>query len=61
MEARRERTREFLAQGADILDIGGQSANTGVPEISEDEEVEHITAVIKWVARTSRCYLRGIT
>jgi dihydropteroate synthase len=45
-----ERTREVLAQGADILDIGGQSAITGVPEISEDEEIERITPVIQWVA-----------
>jgi dihydropteroate synthase len=50
-----------LAHGADILDIGGQSANMGVPEISEDEEVERTTPVIKWVARTSRCYLRAMT
>jgi hypothetical protein len=34
VESRMERTREVLTQGADILDIGGQSAITGVPEIS---------------------------
>ena len=50
LEARMERTREVLEQGADILDIGGQSAITGVPEISEDEEIERITPVIQWVA-----------
>jgi dihydropteroate synthase len=50
VEARMERTREVLAQGADILDIGGQSAITGVPEIAEDEEIERITPVIQWVA-----------
>ena len=50
VEARMERTKEVLEQGADILDIGGQSAITGVPEISEDEEIERITPVIEWVA-----------
>jgi dihydropteroate synthase len=50
LEARMERTQEVLTQGADILDIGGQSAITGVPEISEDEEIERITPVIQWVA-----------
>ena len=50
LEARMERTQEVLAQGADILDIGGQSAITGVPEISEDEEIERITPVIQWAA-----------
>lgn len=50
IEARMERTQEVLRQGADILDIGGQSAITGVPEISEDEEIDRITPVIEWVA-----------
>lgn len=50
IEARMERTKEVLAQGADILDIGGQSAITGVPEISEQEEIDRITPVIQWVA-----------
>jgi dihydropteroate synthase len=50
LEARMERTQEVLAQGADILDIGGQSAITGVPEISEDEEIKSSTPVIQWVA-----------
>lgn len=49
-EARMERTREVLSQGADVLDIGGQSAITGVPEISEQEEIDRITPVIAWVA-----------
>ena len=31
-DARVERALEIAAQGADILDIGGQSAITGVPE-----------------------------
>lgn len=50
LEARMERVREVLDQGADIVDIGGQSAITGVPEISEDEEIERISPVIDWVA-----------
>jgi dihydropteroate synthase len=50
LEARMERTREVLEQGADILDIGGQSAITGVPEIPEQEEIDRIGPVIEWVA-----------
>jgi dihydropteroate synthase len=50
LEARMERTHEVLSQGADILDIGGQSAITGVPEISEAEEIDRITPVIQWVS-----------
>ena len=53
VEARMERTREVVEHGADILDIGGQSAITGVPEISEDEEIDRILPVVQWaVAHT---------
>ncbi|MBM3718633.1 MAG: dihydropteroate synthase [Actinobacteria bacterium] len=47
--ARMERVGEVMDEGADIVDIGGQSAITGVPEISEDEEIERISPVIEWV------------
>jgi dihydropteroate synthase len=57
VEARMERTKEALDQGADILDIGGQSAITGVPEISEDEEIERITPVIQWVAANTNAIM----
>jgi dihydropteroate synthase len=57
VEARMERTKEVLDQGADILDIGGQSAITGVPEISEDEEIERITPVIQWVAANTNAVM----
>jgi dihydropteroate synthase len=50
VEARMARAREVLEAGADILDVGGQSAITGVPEISEDEEIERITPVIQWIS-----------
>lgn len=53
IEARMERTREVLEQGADILDVGGQSAITGVPEIPEEEEIERITPVIEWIVANS--------
>ena len=53
IEARMERTREVLEQGADILDVGGQSAITGVPEISEEEEIDRITPVIDWIRANS--------
>jgi dihydropteroate synthase len=57
VEARMERTKEVLDHGADILDIGGQSAITGVPEISEDEEIERITPVIEWVAANTNAIM----
>ena len=54
LEARMERVQEVLDQGADIVDIGGQSAITGVPEISEDEEIERISPVVEWVVTHTR-------
>lgn len=54
VDARMQRVAEVVDQGADIIDIGGQSAITGVPEIEESEEIDRISPVIEWaVANTS--------
>lgn len=53
LEARMARAHEVVDAGADILDVGGQSAITGVPEISEDEEIERIAPVIQWIAQNT--------
>jgi dihydropteroate synthase len=37
---------DLVAQGADILDVGGQSAITGVPEVAADEEIQRVVPVI---------------
>ncbi|MGA0862609.1 MAG: dihydropteroate synthase [Ilumatobacteraceae bacterium] len=50
VDARMERAAEVVEQGADVVDIGGQSAITGVPEIPESEEIDRITPVIEWTA-----------
>lgn len=56
-DARMERAREVLDQGADVVDIGGQSAITGVPEIGESEEIDRITPVIGWLVDNSDALL----
>jgi len=38
-----------LDAGADVLDIGGQSGITGVPEIGEDEEIDRVLPVLRGV------------
>lgn len=38
-----------LDAGADVLDIGGQSGITGVPEIGEDEEIDRVLPVLTGV------------
>lgn len=57
VEARMARAREVVEAGADILDVGGQSAITGVPEISEQEEIERISPVIQWIAQNTKAII----
>lgn len=40
---------QLVAEGADVLDIGGQSGITGVPEVEPGEEAERVVPVIEAV------------
>lgn len=42
-----ERAREMVAQGADMVDVGGESARTNRPAISPDEELRRILPFIE--------------
>jgi dihydropteroate synthase len=42
--------RELLCQGADIIDVGGESASTGRPQIAVEEEIERVVPLIERVA-----------
>ena len=42
--------RELLDAGADILDIGGESARTGRPAVGRQEELERVVPLIERVA-----------
>lgn len=50
LEQRTERAADLLEQGAGIIDIGGQSGITGVPEIPAEEEIERVVPLIERVA-----------
>ncbi len=50
LEARVERVRELLAAGADLIDIGGESAITGVPAVAVEEEIARVVPLIERVA-----------
>ena len=41
-----EQARRFVAAGADILDIGGESTRPGAAEVGEEEELERVIPVI---------------
>ena len=42
---------ELLAAGADILDIGGESAATGHPPVSSEQEIERVAPLVERCAR----------
>jgi dihydropteroate synthase len=46
VEAQVRLAQELLAAGADILDVGGESASTGRPPIAEEEEIERVAPLI---------------
>ncbi|HUE99762.1 MAG TPA: dihydropteroate synthase [Anaerolineales bacterium] len=43
--------REFLANGADILDVGGESTRPGSQPVNADEELERVIPVIRAIAK----------
>lgn len=47
LEERVRFAKSLVADGATIIDIGGQSGITGVPEISEEEEIARVVPVIQ--------------
>jgi dihydropteroate synthase len=42
--------RELLAAGADIVDVGGESASTGRPPVAEQEEIERVVPLVEAIA-----------
>jgi dihydropteroate synthase len=47
--ARVARAVELLAEGARIIDVGGQSGITGVPEVAADEEIARVVPVVEGI------------
>jgi len=43
---------ELVEAGADMLDIGGESARTGVPPVSVEEEIERVVPLIERITTT---------
>lgn len=49
LDQRLERCAELIEAGADIIDVGGQSAITNRPEIDAQEEVERVVPIVEWL------------
>ena len=43
---------KMLAEGVDIIDIGGESTKPGVERVSEEEELARVIPVVKELAKT---------
>lgn len=52
LESRLEHAEALITAGADVLDVGGQSAITGVPEIDADLEIERVVPIVEWIRST---------
>ncbi len=50
---RRELAAELLAAGADILDVGGESASTGRPPLASQAEIERVVPLVRAARRAS--------
>ncbi len=51
LEARVERARELVEAGADLVDVGGESARGDRPPVGAAEEIDRVVPVIEKVAR----------
>jgi dihydropteroate synthase len=47
-----DRAHQMVAEGADIIDIGGQSSRPGSDPVSEAEEAERVLPVVRAVAKS---------
>lgn len=45
-----QQARLFISQGADMLDVGGESTRPGLPPISADEEIRRVVPAIERLA-----------
>ncbi|MBN2076230.1 MAG: dihydropteroate synthase [Dehalococcoidales bacterium] len=51
VDAALEQARRFVSEGADILDVGGESTRPGLASISTDEEINRVIPVIECLRR----------
>ena len=51
LDAALKHTEEMIRDGADIIDVGGESTRPGHTVISEDEEIARVTPVIEAIKK----------
>lgn len=54
-EAARARVDQLLAEGADVVDIGGESTRPGAPPVRSREQIDRILGVVRHAASAGAC------
>jgi dihydropteroate synthase len=49
-----EQADQLIEDGADIVDVGGQSAVTNQPELEARQELERVLPIVEWLTRNRR-------
>ena len=57
MDAAIAQARKMIADGADWLDIGGESSGPDSTEITQDEELQHVIPLIKKIREVSEIWI----
>jgi len=52
LDAQAQLAEELLAAGAELIDIGGESATTGRPAVAVEQEIERVVPLVERVAGT---------
>jgi len=52
-----KQVKKMLSDGADIIDIGGESTRPGAKNVSVDDELERIVPIIKAIREFSECLI----
>jgi len=55
VDAALRRCEEMLSEGADIIDIGGESTRPGAEPVPEEEELKRVLPIIQAVAKRFEC------
>jgi dihydropteroate synthase len=55
LDAARARVDEILAEGADIVDVGGESTRPGAVSVPADEQIQRVLDVVRHAASRGAC------
>src|SRR5690349_4283946 len=50
LDAQAERALELVSQGAQLIDVGGESGVTGIPAVAAEEEIRRVVPLVERLA-----------